>query len=512
MVIEPGELWEGTFTFKNSPLPPHSFRLRFDGDQTLTLESDAEQQMSMQVLDWAHPPRKAGALQAELLPGAGDAPLGVLLCRKHPSPEPGPVLFKDVRLTLAYRVRVRSIKLFAIELVRIPEGAFSLGDPTGEGLNASFYDVVKQREAAASDDDEADASYRVTSEAEIQLGEQLGFDAHNEYTATSINLKGQTVPSAFPKGFNAFYLMKYQVSQGEYAAFINELRGPARTLRFPYAEGSHRFEIYMSNDARKRRIATRPHRACNWLSWTDGIVFADWAGLRPMTEFEYEKACRGFREPENREFAWGSAKAERALVVLGDEGQGSEIVVGNCTFDKTIFQGGDRGQGPVREDAFVSGEALRRLTHHGISAGAEKHPTLEEPDWCEAAGASYWGVYGLSGNLWECCVTVATPEGRSFWGHPGSGGVLAGDIRRGVDAYVAEWRWPGTNANGVGFRGGSWFTDENRLCLADRRYAGGLPGYMARSHDTGFRAVLSDPEYSRPLAIPLSKRRKKRTS
>jgi len=37
--------------------------------------------------------------------------------------------------------------------------------------------------------------------------------------------------------------------------------------------------------------------ACNLLSWWDGAKFAAWAGLRPMSELEYEKACRGPLKP-----------------------------------------------------------------------------------------------------------------------------------------------------------------------------------------------------------------------
>ena len=33
------------------------------------------------------------------------------------------------------------------------------------------------------------------------------------------------------------------------------------------------------------------------LSYLDGALYSAWAGLRPMTSFEYEKALRGFRDP-----------------------------------------------------------------------------------------------------------------------------------------------------------------------------------------------------------------------
>jgi hypothetical protein len=38
-------------------------------------------------------------------------------------------------------------------------------------------------------------------------------------------------------------------------------------------------------------------------------AFADWSGLRPMSELEYEKACRGYNTPAvPNEYAWGNAK------------------------------------------------------------------------------------------------------------------------------------------------------------------------------------------------------------
>jgi formylglycine-generating enzyme required for sulfatase activity len=46
----------------------------------------------------------------------------------------------------------------------------------------------------------------------------------------------------------------------------------------------------------------------NILSWFDVAAYLDWAALRPMTELEFEKVCRG---PENRiagEYAWEAIK------------------------------------------------------------------------------------------------------------------------------------------------------------------------------------------------------------
>ena len=37
--------------------------------------------------------------------------------------------------------------------------------------------------------------------------------------------------------------------------------------------------------------------ACNEMSWNAFTAYLDWSGLRPMTELEYEKACRGTAAP-----------------------------------------------------------------------------------------------------------------------------------------------------------------------------------------------------------------------
>jgi len=44
-----------------------------------------------------------------------------------------------------------------------------------------------------------------------------------------------------------------------------------------------------------------PAKAVNYISWSDLTAYADWAGLRPITELEYEKACRGPVKPEGHD-------------------------------------------------------------------------------------------------------------------------------------------------------------------------------------------------------------------
>ena len=41
-----------------------------------------------------------------------------------------------------------------------------------------------------------------------------------------------------------------------------------------------------------QETATEPNRPASHITWADGVAWAAWAGLRPMTEFEFEKAAR----------------------------------------------------------------------------------------------------------------------------------------------------------------------------------------------------------------------------
>jgi hypothetical protein len=53
-----------------------------------------------------------------------------------------------------------------------------------------------------------------------------------------------TLPAAFPKGFQAFYCMKYEISQGQYAEFLNMLTSDQAALRYSASNtGVNRYTI-----------------------------------------------------------------------------------------------------------------------------------------------------------------------------------------------------------------------------------------------------------------------------
>ena len=327
------------------------------------------------------------------------------------------------------------VKVFAIEMVRVLEGAFNAG---GGGGNEAFTSTTIST---------GDATMAPTGSG------TLGGAAGGYPT-------GQTAPNAsWPNGYNAFYCMKYEVTQQQYVDFLNTLTQTQATER-KYTGSTNRYAI--TGTAVGSYATTNPNVACNYLGWADGAAYADWSGLRPMTELEFEKACRGPQAAVSGEYAWGTATVAGSAYTLSDVGTASEGIatnysatVGNAVYYTT----GATIGGPVRVGIFAA---------NGMNSGRV------------SAGASYWGIMELSGNLFEHPVTIKNATGRTFTGTHGDG-VLDSN----GDADAANW--PGTDAVGAGWRGGSWGYDTYGMQVSDRSIAGNSES--ERYYYIGFRAV-----------------------
>lgn len=336
---------------------------------------------------------------------------------------------------------VVEIKVFAIEMVYIPTGAFYLGDETSL---YTFYNSDSFPNPAFISND----SVNINADEQMSGG-PIAVDGDG-------GIQGN---ADYPTGYTAFYCMKTEISQGQYADFLNTLTSPQDGNRFPNQNGNYRHTIGGSYG---NRSAGRPDRACNYLSWADACAYADWAGLRPMTELEFEKACRGTPFPVGGEYAWGTATIipDASLTLSGVE-DGSETVTtdvsaGAAIYEYNVHIGGDGGLGPLRGGIFATATTNR-----------------------VSAGASYYGVMEMSGNLWERTVTLGNLAGRGFTGRHGNGAIGPTG-----DADVSNW--PDTAATGSGFRGGGWNNLSTSLPVSGRIAASGAD--TGRYGYYGFRA------------------------
>ena len=283
-----------------------------------------------------------------------------------------------------------TVRVFAMEMVFVPQGEFFLGDgtlttPSPSTNSFRINNVGNNR------------PYKVTSENAIQLiasnvtggGPDQMFDPLMSTTATPVF----TVPASFPKGFAAFYIAKYEVTVKQYVDFFNTLRTDITTAKNNRnLSGSQPSRSTFTWNASPLTDATTGttsgDRAIGGFSIQDAFTYADWAGLRILTELEYEKACRGTDRtgaspgiavyPVNGEFAWGE-NTNNVNVTMPSTGDGTATE--GITSSSTQNVNGSFPSGPVRVGIF-----------------AAKNPTSNQR---RLTGASYYGVMELTGNLEE---------------------------------------------------------------------------------------------------------------
>jgi len=207
-------------------------------------------------------------------------------------------------------------RVFGIEMVYVPDGPFSIGDrDTASVSHAAFY-----RSTATGGHG---GPFRVTSEAAIRVAPEDGALYYQARSPQYEGDRGGPVPAEFPKGTRAFYIMKYETLQGQYADFLNTIGHYAASFRAPLGGLDYATERGSIRIVDAAYVAAKPNRPANQMSWDDGTAFADWAGLRPMTELEFTKAARGLADPVPSDYPWGtSSKAGLSRRVGADDDLG----------------------------------------------------------------------------------------------------------------------------------------------------------------------------------------------
>lgn len=338
------------------------------------------------------------------------------------------------------------VKVFGLEMVYIPQGPFYAG----------YYNTTG---ALNYGEGNSAAPYLVNS-SYISMGSTPGYLWDPRGTGP--------LASGFPTGYNAFYIMKYELSQAGYRDFLNSINrsysylftersdltaSNYSTLGQPlfiggvrnFLEVTDNFENRIGTDASANNIFNEANDgewvACGSLYWSDAAAFLDWACLRPMTELEYEKAANGPEAQTSAKFATGTyiSIPTGDITALNSDGE-TQLRTGSTNYINT------------------SDVPFKAPLRNGYAADATSDR--------KASGGSYYGVMELSGNLWEAVVTTGNVAGRSFKGNLGDGILSDGSGR------ANQTSWPGINndpavANttgeilklniaGIGMKGGSF--------------------------------------------------------
>jgi len=255
-----------------------------------------------------------------------------------------------------------------------------------------------------------------------------------------------TIPAPFPKGYQAHYMMKGEISQGQWVAFFNTLTATQKSTRDITSAtngGKNSDNLTVRNNVSwSSGDATLPDQggganytgvAMNYLSFGDLTAYLDWSGLRPMSELEFERACRGPYRSVAGEYAWGSTSIT-GTTSISNPGLPSERAQSGANANI----GGSPA--PLRVGSFAHGVATRI-----------------------AAGAGYYGAMELSGNLWEQSVALGTSTGRSFAGR------YHGDGQLDSSGNPNGSTWPGGSV-GAGLRGSSSGFSTLQARVSDRAY------------------------------------------
>ena len=365
------------------------------------------------------------------------------------------------------------IKVFAIEHVYIPPGSFQVG--SGGTESGGFYTYPTTTNP-----------FQINNETAINVGPINGYLYYPNPSGNSGDQSGP-IPAAFPKGTNAFYAMKYEISQQGYIEFLNtlsraqqgfrvrsDISGTSVTNRFvlsnqstpffrsgvtcrstiPASPAPVEFGSDLSNNGVENEFHDGQTIACNFLWWIDVAAYLDWAALRPMTEFEFEKCARGTVTPVVNEYVWGNHTIN-LLTAVNNGGQVSET--------------------PSASYVNCSGTGFVNPTRCGIFARVNNDRTL--------SGAGYYGCMDLGGNLWERGVSVGYPSGRNFTGLHGNGMLTA-------EGFPDVANWPGFLADGAFLRGGSFSPNFNDNRTSGRTYAS--QSFLG-NESTGGRGVRTAP-------------------
>ena len=404
----------------------------------------------------------AGSTPARVRYGASQsldgtpAYVGVFISRSEVSV--GSNVFENVRLhwdisgTGIAEETVLSVRIFAIEMVYIPLGRFH-----------SIHTVLETGEISIATTPTTGGVARVNHGAAVRNAINANYD--------------------WPIGTAPFYIMKHEVTQHAWVDFLNSLTLEQQMrLSFinPTAPNNTRFgalhgaldanlrtqqagsipdlrhgrmnirirqqavgsapAVFGVNANRDDGIAPTATPPGGWdheinggnlpmfgLNWMDMLAYLDWAGLRPLTELEYEKAARGPLQVVDNEFAWGNATFVANLQVddgnLPTEGPvtpGANAAMVHVTNTGTVVIGAIDGsvaaRWPIRVGSFARDNTTR-----------------------VQAGASFWGVLNLSDNVAERFVNFTTAAGQAFRGTHGDGNLSG-------DGFADNADWPGVTA------------------------------------------------------------------
>lgn len=362
----------------------------------------------------------------------------------------GNITQATVTLTLASAINTDNIGVYGMEMVNVPEGQFYIGDghPNAGDWQINFTD-----------------GNSFDPKLITQAIQQNGIGASSNYSRAS---SGSSVPlgPTFPLGYNRFYCMKYEITTAQYVAFLNTLtynqqlrivrdpnqtppESPVGTLINNTYNG-YRIEVKTPGDGTTSLtpavFANDATDDNNFDQLDDGLglsvglgtkqflSYLDWAALRPMTEFEFEKACRGPVYPVVNEYAWGST----------DHTSFTNYSINDRFKNNETLAGAGLGMANIQ-------------TNVNYRVGIAATPTSNR----SKAGATYYGILDMTGGMGERVVGFNNTDYSAFNNASHGDGNLTTQAFSNVTGWSEEI---------IGSRGFSWRNTWGGFSISNRAW------------------------------------------
>jgi hypothetical protein len=275
-------------------------------------------------------------------------------------------------------VSALEVRVFATEMVYVPEGDFNVAKgfyiiPPSTSTwypnvfngrlfaNGDNFPVINQRLTPTLTYNESLTSPSIiTTNTTLRIKGDAGIDTNND---------GIIDNTSYPTGFKAFYCYKYELTEQQYADFLNTLTPIQKTTL-----GVAGTNITVNNGD---YFSSTPNKACGKDTSTRLLSYADWSGLRPMSLLEFNKASYGHIQPVyNTSYYYSSLYNMNSYPSWGS--------IGKPTTLPFIYTG------------FSYPQALLSDVGYNASPSSTR----------ENSGASYYGIMDLTWNANEPVVKM----------------------------------------------------------------------------------------------------------
>ena len=362
------------------------------------------------------------------------------------------------------------VKVFATEMVYVPQGNFSLGDGNGKERSPYSFQIKNSPSNFITISNKwsplintfVDNNSMIGNDDAILYREGLRISGLNGLDINNDNIAD--FPD-FPVGYRAFYCMKYPVTQGQYADMLNTLSIRDTVFQWGNPYGSDTLKLKkinpkyktalqnldpffwgIPNDLQRHTITldsnevkyfvSRPDRAFGKGNSTLYESFSDWAALRPLTEMEYEKAARGplppmYKSPKQNyfyygsdttsywsgfEWAWGNDSIFARMNTLPGGGSASNnLTFSNMENGTEIFSNYNifkRYLNPDGND--MSSFNIKPSGGDGGSGPYRVGIFATDTSSRISSGATYYGIMDFSKNVSQLVLNAGNNNNRSF--------------------------------------------------------------------------------------------------